>query len=89
MILESSLDPSPQAGELFRITPAVNFFADMETDNVFGPCDGYRIDIKPMPGGNEITMRIFNDSIYIAVPVVGIHWDYIKKTARNYVFSYE
>ena len=89
LILESVLKHSDRAEKLFNITPAVNFYADLETNNVFGPCDDYQIEIKPIPGGDEITMRIFKDSLYIAVPVAGPDWNHIKETAGNFMVSNE
>lgn len=73
LLFQKELFEKGQYEQDFKRIPVVNFYADMETENIFDDFEDIDIQVKDILGGNEITMRIFKDIIYIAVP--SIHKD--------------
>lgn len=70
LLFQKELFQAENYEKYFKRFPVVNFYADMETANVFEDFRDIDVEIKEILGGNEITMRIFKDIVYIAVPCI-------------------
>lgn len=70
LLFRKKLFDTAKYKQYFKRFPVVNFYADLETDNIFENCKDIDIQVKKIVGGNEITMRIFKDIVYIAIPSI-------------------
>ncbi|MEC1714075.1 hypothetical protein P9E06_19950, partial [Bacillus mojavensis] len=85
LLFESKGDDSERRNKYFKHIPVVNFYADMEIDNIFDPFNHYEMELKDMVAGNEITLRIFKDILYVAVPTINNDMDSAFKIASEYL----
>ncbi|MED4382989.1 condensation domain-containing protein [Bacillus mobilis] len=85
LLFESNNHTFEQRSKYFKNIPVVNFYADMETENIFDNFNEYELELKDIAGGNEITLRIFKDILYVAIPVVSDDTDCVFKIATEYI----
>lgn len=76
----------------FEIIPVVNFYMNMDMENVFEDFGEYEIETKAIQDANMmtvskclITMRIFNDVLYIIMPSITDDNKHILKVAKDYL----
>ncbi|MCY8935163.1 amino acid adenylation domain-containing protein [Bacillus atrophaeus] len=85
LLFESKGDDSERRNKYFKHIPVVNFYADMEIDNIFDSFNHYEMELKDMVAGNEITLRIFKEILYVAVPIINNDMDSAFKIASEYL----
>lgn len=71
----------------FRNYLYVNFYADMNVGGIYGDFGKNKVEITSLIRSNILSIRVFKDTIYLAVPSIDDNQERIQEIVKNYIES--
>lgn len=83
MLMQYKLNPYYK--DILTILPVINFYIDTEENELFSDYDRYEVNLKKGTGNNEITVRVFQNTLYVVVPSLLLDADKIQEKILQYL----
>lgn len=70
---------NPHYKNILNLIPVINFYIDTDENELFSTYERYEINVRNGIGNSEITIRVFQNTLYATVPTSLDDYDVIKQ----------